>query len=81
MALKFNFFNIIQFFTFLSPIIISSFLVLQSAMNFDIKAVFWLIGSCLAWFIGMLIKSGFHAMELMHRIWLVVIEDAQEDSG
>ena len=32
-------------------------------MNFDIKAVFWLIGSCLAWFIGMLIKSGFHAMD------------------
>lgn len=63
MAIKFNIFNIAQFFTFLSPIIISSFLLLQSAMNFDLKAIFWLIGSCVAWFIGMLVKSGFHAMD------------------
>lgn len=63
MAIKFDFFNIIQFFTFLSPVIISSFFLLQSAMNFDLKAIFWLIGSVIAWFIGMLIKSGFHAMD------------------
>lgn len=63
MALKFNVFNIAQFFTFLSPIIISSFFILQSAMNFDLKAIFWLIGALIAWFFGMLVKSGFHAMD------------------
>ena len=52
--------NIIKFFTFLSPIFISSFLVLQSFVNYDLKALAYLIGTLLAYGIGMLVKLFFH---------------------
>lgn len=52
--------NIIKFFTFLSPIFISSFLVLQSFVNFDLKALAYLIGTLMAYGIGMLVKLFFH---------------------
>jgi hypothetical protein len=55
--------NVIQFFTFLSPILISSFFVLQSFMNADIKAMVWLVGQILAWGIGMATKFAFHAID------------------
>ena len=49
--------NIIKFFTFLSPIFISSFLVLQSFVNYDLKALAYLIGTLLAYGIGMLVNQ------------------------
>ena len=52
--------NIIKFFTFLSPIFISSFLVLQSFVNFDLKGLAYLIGTFIAYGVGMLIKLFFH---------------------
>ena len=52
--------NLIKFFTFLSPIFISSFLVLQSFVNFDLKGLAYLIGTFLAYGIGMLVKLFFH---------------------
>ena len=55
--------NVIQFFTFLSPILISSFFVLQSFMNADIKAMVWLVGQILAWGMGMAFKFGFHSID------------------
>ena len=55
--------NVIQFFTFLSPILISSFFVLQSFMDADIKALVWLFGQILAWGIGMGAKFGFHSID------------------
>ena len=55
--------NVIQFFTFLSPILISSFFVLQSFMDTDIKAMVWLVGQILAWGLGMGAKFGFHSID------------------
>ena len=49
-----------KIFTFLSPIFISSFLVLQSFVNFDLKGLAYLIGTFLAYGIGMLVKLFFH---------------------
>tara|TARA_B100000035_G_scaffold314963_1_gene333205 strand:- start:220 stop:927 length:708 start_codon:yes stop_codon:yes gene_type:complete len=58
--LSFSIGNIIKFFTFLSPIFISSFLVLQSFVNFDLKGLAYLIGTFVAYGIGMLVKLFFH---------------------
>ena len=55
--------NIIEFFAYMSPIFISSFLVFQSFFNWDLKALIWLIGAFFTWIIGMLIKWAFHAMD------------------
>ena len=60
MPLQLDLENVIQFFTFLSPIFISVFLLFQSAMKGDIKGIIWIIGSFLAWVIGMALKSMFH---------------------
>ena len=55
--------NIIEFFAYMSPIIISSFLVLQSFFNGDIKALIWLIGSLFTWLIGMAVKFTFFTLD------------------
>ena len=49
MPLQLDLENVIQFFTFLSPIFISVFFLFQSAMKGDIKGIIWIIGSFLAW--------------------------------
>jgi len=55
--------NLIEFFAYLSPILISSFLVLQSFFNGDVKALIWLVGTLLTWIIGMMVKFTFHAID------------------
>jgi hypothetical protein len=60
MPLQLDLENVIQFFTFLSPIFISVFLLFQSAMKGDVKGIAWIIGSFLAWVIGMALRSMFH---------------------
>ena len=55
--------NIIEFFAFMSPILISSFLVFQSFFNWDLKAMVWLVGAFLTWVIGMAVKFTFHALD------------------
>ena len=59
MALTLDFKNIIQFFTFLSPILISVFLLLQSALNVDMKGIVWMIGSLITWVLAMGLKFMF----------------------
>jgi hypothetical protein len=59
MALTLDFKNIIQFFTFLSPILISVFLLLQSALNTDMKGIVWMIGSLVSWVLAMGVKFMF----------------------
>jgi hypothetical protein len=44
--------NILEFFTFLSPIFISVFLLLQSSFNADLKGIVWMVGSFIAWVLG-----------------------------
>ena len=63
MPLRLDLENVVQFFTFLSPIFISVFLLLQSAMKGDIKGIIWIFGSFFAWIIGMALKSMFHKFD------------------
>ena len=63
MALSLDLPNILQFFSFLSPIIISSFLVLQSFISSDVKGIMWLVGNLLAYIFGILAKSAFHKFD------------------
>ena len=56
MALTLNVQNILQFYTVLSPIFISVFLLLQSVMKGDLKGIVWIIGAFLAWMVGMAFK-------------------------
>ena len=60
MPLQLDLENVLQFFTFLSPIFISVFLLFQSAMKGDMKGIAWIIGSFVAWILGMALKSMFH---------------------
>ena len=60
MPLQLDLENVLQFFTFLSPIFISTFLLFQSAMRGNIKGIVWIFGSFLAWVFGMALKSMFH---------------------
>ena len=55
--------NIIEFFAYMSPIIISSFLVLQSFFNLDVKAMIWLVGALFTWILGMLAKFTFYSID------------------
>ena len=63
MALTLNVQNILQFYTVLSPIFISVFLLFQSVMKGDLKGIVWIIGAFLAWAIGMGIKSIFASQD------------------
>ena len=63
MPLQLDLENVIQFFTALSPIFISVFLLLRSAMQSDLKGIVWIIGSFLAWVVGMGFKSMFHKLD------------------
>tara|TARA_B100000925_G_scaffold266615_1_gene226550 strand:- start:311 stop:1006 length:696 start_codon:yes stop_codon:yes gene_type:complete len=60
MPLQLDLENVVQFFTFLSPIFISVFLLFQSAMKADMKGIVWMFGSFIAWILGMALKSMFH---------------------
>ena len=60
MAISLDIVNILQFYTFLSPILISVFLLFQSAMKGDLKGIAWIIGSFVAWIAGMGVKLIFH---------------------
>ena len=60
MPLQLDLENVLQFFTFLSPIFISVFLLFQSAMKGDMKGIAWILGSFVAWILGMALKSMFH---------------------
>ena len=55
--------NLIEFFAYLSPILISSFLVFQSFFNWDVKAMVWLVGTLLTWIVGMMVKFTFHSID------------------
>ena len=57
MALTFTLDNIMKFFTYISPIFISSFLLLQSAMDWNLKGLVYLIGICLSYIVGILFKT------------------------
>uniref|UniRef100_A0A6C0JAF4 Phosphatidic acid phosphatase type 2/haloperoxidase domain-containing protein n=1 Tax=viral metagenome TaxID=1070528 RepID=A0A6C0JAF4_9ZZZZ len=70
MALSLDIVNVLQFYTFLSPIFISVFLLFQSAMKGDLKGIVWIIGSFVAWGVGMIFKSMFNKQD-----------DAREGSG
>ena len=59
MALSLDIVNILQFYTFLSPILISVFLLFQSVMKGNLKGIAWIIGSFVAWIVGMGFKSMF----------------------
>jgi len=52
MALKFGVLPFIRFFTIMSPLLISSFALLQSAFNQDIKGVIFLLGAAIIMFLG-----------------------------
>jgi hypothetical protein len=52
MAISFGFDNIMIFFTALSPIIISSFFVINSFFNADMKGFIWLIGMLITLIVG-----------------------------
>lgn len=60
MPLRFSITNILQFYTFISPILISSFLLLKSTMDYNIKGIVYLVGLSVNYIIGMLVKSLFH---------------------
>ena len=48
--------NIMKFLTFISPMFISGFLLLQSAMDWNLKGLVYLVGICISYVIGLLIK-------------------------
>ena len=60
MPLTFSANNILQFYTFISPIFISSFLLLKSTMDYNIRGVIYLVGLLVNYITGMGIKSIFH---------------------
>ena len=59
MAIKFTLSNILQFYTFLSPIFISLFLLVKSSMDYNIKGIIYLVGLLANYIIGMLTKTIF----------------------
>ena len=63
MALKFTLSNILQFYTFISPIFISIFLLLRSTMDYNIKGIIYLTGLLVNYIIGMATKSLFFGMD------------------
>ena len=62
MALTFTLDNIMKFFTYISPIFISMFLLVQSAMDWNLKGLVYLIGICLSYIVGLLLKTIFMAI-------------------
>tara|TARA_A100001015_G_C14979397_1_gene708810 strand:+ start:688 stop:1383 length:696 start_codon:yes stop_codon:yes gene_type:complete len=63
MAISLDIQNILQFFSFLSPILISTYLIFQSFMEANLKGPMWLIGSLISWAIGIAFKSMFHRID------------------
>ena len=63
MAIALNVVNVLEFYTFLSPILISVFLLFQSAMKGDLKGIVWIFGSLVAWMVGMAFKSMFNKQD------------------
>ena len=63
MAISLDIVNVLEFYTFLSPIFISVFLLFQSAMKGDVKGIIWMFGSLIAWMVGMVVKSIFHTQD------------------
>jgi hypothetical protein len=57
MGLKLAIIPFIKFFTLMSPLLISSFTLLQSAFNSNIKGVIFLLGAAIIMFLGNLISS------------------------
>ena len=57
MALTFSLDNIMKFFTYISPIFISMFLLVQSAMDWNLKGLVYLVGICLTYIFGILLKN------------------------
>ena len=56
MALTFSLENIIKFFTYISPIFISGFLLVQSAMDWNLKGLVYLIGLCISYIVEYYLK-------------------------
>ena len=63
MALAFSASNLLQFYTFISPIFISLFLLLKSTMEYNMKGIVYIIGVLINYVIGMLIKTIFYGMD------------------
>jgi hypothetical protein len=63
MAIELSFINIMQFFTLLSQILISIFLLLQSAVNADMKGIVWMIGSIVSQAFALGIKQMFFSQD------------------
>lgn len=59
MPLAFSLGNIGKFATFMSPIFISGFLLVTSAMEWNLKGPVYLIGLTIAYFFGLLLKALF----------------------
>lgn len=57
MALEFNVTNFVYIFTYFSPLILSSFMVLSSAFNQDVKGLFYLGGILVLIFASILIRN------------------------
>ena len=57
MGLKLGIIPFTKFFTLMSPLLISSFTLLQSAFNSNIKGVIFLLGAAIIMFLGNLISS------------------------
>ena len=57
MALAFSASNLLQFYTFISPIFISLFLLLKSTMEYNMKGIVYILGVLINYVIGMLIKT------------------------
>ena len=67
MALKFTLSNILQFYTFLSPIFIPLFLLIKSTMDYNIKGLIYLVGLFFNYMVGILVKSLFYHMDSKSR--------------
>ena len=63
MALTFSLDNIMKFFTYISPIFISGFLLVQSAMDWNLKGLVYLVGLCITYLFGILLKTVFWQLD------------------
>lgn len=67
--------NIVVFFTMLSPIFISSFLVLDSAFAFNPKAIFYIFGLLTTQFIGIFLRRSFSNDKKYWKHWAKGYDD------
>jgi len=57
MALEFNLTNFVYIFSYFSPLMLTSFMVMSSAFNQDVKGLFYLVGLLVLVFLGIIIRN------------------------